>query len=103
MLSEVQTSALDGTIIRTVEMEYSETDEDGNDNESTYGKEEIKIIDPDKEELINASSGEKHTHQGGNVWTNEVKQTNILKDPQRVPIDVFNAIIELNQEDDSFF
>ena len=34
---------------------------------------------------------------------NEVKQTNILKDPQRVPIDVFNAIIELNQEDDSFF
>lgn len=103
VLSEVQTSALDGTIIRTVEMEYSEIDEDGNDNESTYGKEEIKIVDPDKEEIINASSGEKYTHHGRKVWTNEVKQTNILKDPQRVPIDVFNAIIELNQEDDSFF
>ncbi len=103
VLSEVQTSALDGTLIRTVEMEYTETDEDENDNESTYGKEKITIVDPDKEELINASSGEKYTHQGDKVWSNEIRQSNILKDPLTVPIDVFNAIIELNQEKDSFF
>lgn len=100
VLSEVQTSALDGTLIRTVEIEYTETDED--EDESTYGKEKITVLDPSKEELINTSSGEKFTHQGPKVWTNEVKQTFLLKDPQRVPIDVFNAIIELNQKDDSF-
>lgn len=103
VLSEIQTSVLDDALIREVKLDYTNSDHEIDENdEYGYAKEEIKIHAIDKEEMINVSSGDKYIHQGDPVWQNEIKRQYLLLEPHKVPIEVFDALIQLKGQDDSF-
>ncbi|EGT3592922.1 hypothetical protein NMC40_17860 [Proteus mirabilis] len=108
VLTEVQTTISDGVITRVSELKYiphitENIDENSEDDEGeyNYGIETIKIINPEREIIIDVSSGQKYIETDKNVHSIELKEKNPITDPERVPFHVFDAIMELKKGNDN--
>lgn len=107
VLTEVQTTTSDGIITRITELKYvplitevGDESSENDENEFTYGTETIKIINPEREIMIDVSSGQKYIETDKNIRSIELREKNPITDPERVPFHVFDAILELKKGDD---
>ncbi|MBS7820742.1 hypothetical protein J7552_05525 [Wohlfahrtiimonas chitiniclastica] len=107
VLTEVQTTISDGVITRVTELKYVpriiESDDEGSEDdedEFTYGIETIKVMNPEREIIIDVSSGQRYIEKDKNTLQIELREKNSITDPERIPFHVFDAIMELKKGDD---
>lgn len=115
VLTEVQTTVSDGVITRTTELKYTpriiendsednKENDDGEDEYIDYGTQITKFITPEREVVTDVASGEKCTIQYDDlIEIIEIREKNPLTDPEKVPLHVFNAIMELKNDEDGIF
>lgn len=109
ILTEVQTTVADGIITRTTELKYStntntssDEDEDGaeDNDEYVYGIETTEIVSPENEIMTDIATGKKCKHYGNKKLKEvDIKEKFPTNNPERVPFDVFDAIVKLKKGD----